>query len=237
VTSSSGRWDSLLKWLGLLAVGIAALVVLVSLGGEDGFGTLQADNPARTYFLVFFLVAMDAVIPVFPGETTLNAASTFAANGDLDLWLVIVVGALGAIVGDSSLYWIARRSSSRLTPQLEPARKNTRVASALDFLARGAPVLLVFGRYVPGLRFVINSTMGMNKVPVREVPALVRTRRGHVVHVHMCARLQGRVEPRQLSPRVRLYLRPDHDCPDGGHLLRRAPTRQAIGRKRMRRMT
>ncbi len=159
------RWGALFKWLALVVAGIALVVTLVSLGGDDGFGTLQADNPTRSYFLVFFLVAMDAVIPVFPGETTLNAASTFAADGDLELWLVIVLGALGAIVGDSALYWIARKSSSRLTPQLEKARGNTRVAAALEFLDRGAPVLLVFGRYVPGLRFVINSTMGMNRYP------------------------------------------------------------------------
>jgi membrane-associated protein len=159
------HWGALLKWLALLVGGIAVVVILVSLGGDDGFGQLQPDNPTRSYFLVFFLVAGDAVIPVFPGETTLNAASTFAADGDLELWLVIVIGALGAVVGDSSLYWIARRSSSRLTPQLERARKNKRVAAALDFLDRGAPVLLVFGRYVPGLRFVINSTMGMNRYP------------------------------------------------------------------------
>jgi membrane-associated protein len=159
------RWGALVKWLALLVAGIAVVVILVSLGGDDGFGQLQPDNPTRTYFLVFFLVAADAVVPIFPGETTLNAASTFAADGDLELWLVIALGALGALVGDSSLYWIARRSSSRLTPQLERARKNKRVAAALDFLDRGAPVLLVFGRYVPGLRFVINSTMGMNSYP------------------------------------------------------------------------
>lgn len=158
-------WGVLLKWLALLVVGIAVVVLLVSVGGDDGFSQLQADNPTRSYFLVFFLVAADAVIPIFPGETTLNAASTFAANGDLELWLVIVLGALGALVGDSTLYWIARTSSSRLTPQLERARKSTRVAAALDFLDRGAPVLLVFGRYVPGLRFVINATMGMNRYP------------------------------------------------------------------------
>jgi membrane-associated protein len=159
------RWGALFKWLALVVVGIAVVVILVSIGGDDGFGQLEADNPTRSYFLVFFLVAMDAVIPVFPGETTLNAASAFAVDGDLELWLVIVLGALGAIVGDSTLYWIARRSSARLTPQLEKARKNTRVAAALEFLDRGAPILLVFGRYVPGLRFVINSTMGMNRYP------------------------------------------------------------------------
>ena len=159
------RWRALLKWLALLVLGVAAVVILVSIGGDDGLGQLDAENPTRTYFLVFFFVAADAVIPVFPGETTLNAASAFAAAGDLELWIVIVLGALGALVGDSSLYWIARGSSARITPQLERARKNTRVAAALDFLDRGAPVLLVFGRYVPGLRFVINATMGMNRYP------------------------------------------------------------------------
>ena len=133
------HWGVLLKRLALLVVGIAVVVILVSLGGDDGFGQLDADNPTRSYFLVFLLVAADAVIPIFPGETTLNAASTLAADGDLELWLVIVLGALGALVGDSSLYWIARTSSSRLTPQLERARKSTRVATALDFLDRGAP--------------------------------------------------------------------------------------------------
>jgi membrane protein DedA with SNARE-associated domain len=159
------RWRALIKWLALIVLGVAAVVVLVSIGGDDGFAQLDPDNSTRTYFFVFFFVAADAVIPIFPGETTLNAASAFAANGDLDLWLVILLGALAALVGDSSLYWIARRSSARITPQLERARKNSRVAAALDFLDRGAPVLLVFGRYVPGLRFVINATMGMNKYP------------------------------------------------------------------------
>jgi membrane-associated protein len=132
------RWDALLKWLALLVLAIAAVIVLVSIGGDDGFAQLDPANPTRSYFFVFLFVAADAVVPIFPGETTLNAASAFAADGDLQLWLVIVLGALAAIVGDSSLYWIARNSSARITPQLERARKNTRVAAALDFLDRGA---------------------------------------------------------------------------------------------------
>ena len=36
---------------------------------------------------------------------------------------------------------------------------------ALDFLGDNMKVLLVFGRYVPGLRFVINSTMGLSETP------------------------------------------------------------------------
>jgi hypothetical protein len=47
------------------------------------------------------MVFGDAICALLPGETTLNAASTLAANGELELWLVIVAGAIGAIAGDS----------------------------------------------------------------------------------------------------------------------------------------
>jgi membrane protein DedA with SNARE-associated domain len=146
----------------------AAAIVLVSLFGDSGFGLLDDVDGSGVYLTTFGLVAADAVIPIFPGETTLNTASTLASDGEAELLWVIVAGGLGAIVGDSALYWIARRSSSRVKPQVERARRNERINAALDFLDRGAPVLLTFGRYVPGLRFVINSTMGMTHYPYRD---------------------------------------------------------------------
>lgn len=148
----------------ILLVGIVA--VLFTLDDGDGLTLVDGKSPG-SYLSVFFLVGMDAVVPIFPGETTLNAAATLASQDHLSLGLVILAGAAGAILGDSALFWIARRSSSRIEPQLERARSNSKVASALSFLDKGAPMLLVIGRYVPGLRFVINSTMGLSDMPYR----------------------------------------------------------------------
>jgi membrane-associated protein len=150
---------------GVLVVGIVA--VLFTIDDGDGFSLVDGQTPG-SYLSVFALIAMDAVIPVFPGETTLNAAATLAARGELALGAIILAGALGAIVGDSALFWIARRSSSYVEPQLERARRNRKIASALSFLDRGAPLLLLVGRYVPGLRFVINATMGLSGMPYRQ---------------------------------------------------------------------
>jgi membrane-associated protein len=161
-----GRGASVLRAVALISCIAGAAIVLVSLFGGDGFGLIEAGE--GTYLPIFGLVAADAVVPIFPGETTLNAASTLAADGQLELVWVIVAGALGAVVGDSALYWIARRSSGRIEPQVERARRNPRVKAALDFLDRGAPVLLTAGRFVPGLRFVVNSTMGMTEYPYRQ---------------------------------------------------------------------
>ncbi len=77
----------------------------------------------------------------------------------------MLAGALGAVVGDSTLYWIARGSRKRIEPQIEKAKQNEKVTMALDFMGSSAPMLIVLGRYVPGLRFVVNATMGLSQYP------------------------------------------------------------------------
>jgi membrane protein DedA with SNARE-associated domain len=150
----------------VVGLGIVAFVVH-SFGAGDGFSVVDASVGAWAYLACFGLVVADAVCPIFPGETTLNAASTLAAQGKLTLAWVVVAGALGAIVGDSALYWLARMTSRRVEPQLEKAKQNEKVSVALSYLGASAPVMLVAGRYVPGLRFVVNATMGLTRYPYR----------------------------------------------------------------------
>jgi membrane protein DedA with SNARE-associated domain len=158
-----------------LALGFAGAVVLLALAayflhglaGDDGFSLVDEASGGWAYFAVFALVFGDAICALLPGETTLNAASTLAANGQLDLGLVMLAGALGAVVGDTTLYWIARTFSGRLEPQFEKAKQNDKVATALEFLGSSAPLLLVAGRYVPGVRFAVNVMMGLTRYPYR----------------------------------------------------------------------
>jgi membrane protein DedA with SNARE-associated domain len=151
----------------LFSTWVVLTVVLSWLGGDDGLSLIDPENPRRSYVAVFLLIALDAVIPIFPGETTLNAAATAASQGTLDLVPVMVAGALGAIVGDSALYWIARRCTTRIEPQLEKAQQNPKIAEALVLLHGNAPLMIVGGRFVPGMRFLINATMGISKFPYR----------------------------------------------------------------------
>jgi membrane-associated protein len=151
---------------GTVAVVIVAAIILNIAGGGNALGTVAA-HAGSSYFGIAGLVFLDAVCPVFPGETTLNAGATLAAQGKLDLLPVIIAGAVGAVVGDSALYWFARLFSDRLGEQLEKAKQNDTVSSALELMGDSAPVLLVAGRFVPGVRFVVNSTFGIAKLPYR----------------------------------------------------------------------
>jgi membrane-associated protein len=158
-----------LTLVGLLMVPILSAVIFSLLDQDGIFGLVGSlDDKVVAYFTVFGLIFADAIVPIFPGETTLTTASVAASDGTLDLVFVILAGALGAILGDSALYWIARTGPKRLRARLDAAsKKNERVASGLDLLGRSAPLLIACGRFVPGVRFAVNVLMGMTEYPYR----------------------------------------------------------------------
>jgi len=149
-----------------LAVLLVLLAVFVWLAPFDRKPVeLQPADGPWAYLTVFALVFADAVCPVFPGETTLNAASTLAAEGLMDIGWVVVAGAFGAVLGDSALYWIAHFARSRVKHHLDAALANDKVSAAMEIIGSSAGSLLVFGRYVPGMRFVVNATLGLSGHP------------------------------------------------------------------------
>ncbi len=64
----------------------------------DQLVDLVSDAP-WAYLIVFALALLDAVIPLFPSETAVITGGVVAAEGRIDLPLVIVSGAAGAVLG------------------------------------------------------------------------------------------------------------------------------------------
>ena len=157
-------------WSGLaLAALLVLLAVVVALEPLEGRqAELEAADGPWPYVTVFLLVFGDGVIAVLPGETTLNAASTLAAQGVLDLGWVMVAGAAGAVLGDSALYWLAHWARPLVQTQLDAALAHEKVATAMDVIGSTSAALLVFGRYVPGMRFVVNASLGLAGHPYRD---------------------------------------------------------------------
>lgn len=155
-----------LSWLlaGVVALLVLGVIVTRFAAGHDNWVASVDFGPA-TYVAIGLLVFGDAVIPILPGETTINAAATFAAMGELVLGWVIVAAAVGAIIGDSTLYWIARASSRRFGAHFDRALHNPRVEQVFALLGRRAGLLLVAGRYIPGARFAINASLGITAYP------------------------------------------------------------------------
>ena len=154
---------------GTVLLAVVGAIVFSLLDKDGALGLISdLDDEVAAYLAVFGLVFAEAIVPIFPGETTLTTASIAASQDKLELTLVIVAGALGAVLGDSALYWIARTGPKRLKSRLEAAaQKDERVARGLALLGRSAPLLISCGRFVPGVRFAVNVSMGLTEYPYR----------------------------------------------------------------------
>ena len=155
----------------LILGGFAVLLLVIVAGqllDQGDVARWLAEVPNQVaYVMCLLFVWFDAVIPIFPGETTLSAASTIAADGGLSLGPIMLAGALGAILGDQSLFWIARKGSAKMQPHLDKALENPKVRAGWDALDRSPGLLIVAGRYVPGMRFAVNASMGLSDMPYR----------------------------------------------------------------------
>jgi membrane-associated protein len=120
------------------------------------------------YSIIFFFVTFDAVIPIFPSESLLTTASNLAAQSgsNINVWRVFAAGALGAVIGDSMLYWLSRTVLRRsMASKVEAAQENPNIEKIMRVLNDEAPMIIVFGRFIPGIRFMVGATMGLSKYP------------------------------------------------------------------------
>ncbi|GIH51452.1 membrane protein DedA, SNARE-associated domain [Microbispora rosea] len=112
------------------------------------------------YVALFALALLDGFFPVVPAETSVITAAVFAASGETNLALVIVVAALGACAGDHVSYLIGSRSAGRL-------REKKPFVWARKALAERGGLVLVVARYIPGGRTATTVTMGAVRYPLR----------------------------------------------------------------------
>src|SRR5690348_2716058 len=119
------------------------------------------------YFAVGGIVGLESMGIPLPGETILIAAATFAgATHDLDIGLIIVAAAIGAIVGDTIGFFIGREIGLRLLHRLGPRVGLTEPRLKLGqylFLRHGGKVVF-FGRFVAVLRTLAALLAGANRM-------------------------------------------------------------------------
>jgi len=158
----------LVLWIGVAVVAIAIIAAVVNAITEAGLGAIEEDgNNFITYFITGALVFGDAVVGIFPGETTLNTASILASDGELELVFVILAGFLGAWLGDNTLYWIAR-SIPALRKEVEKAQENEKFKEVMGHVHQNASVLVAVCRFLPVVRWGVVAGMGVLPMPYKK---------------------------------------------------------------------
>jgi membrane protein DedA with SNARE-associated domain len=99
---------------------------------------------------LFLIVFLESAGVWVPGETALVAAGVLASRGHFSIAAVIVLAAVGAILGDNVGYWIGRIYGRRLFVRFR--RLEAVLPRAERFFRRHGGKAVFFARFVAGLR-------------------------------------------------------------------------------------
>lgn len=121
-----------------------------------------------SYLVIFAVAYLDVIIPLVPSETLVVTAGVIASSGDLELPLVILCGALGAFLGDNTVYFIGRRWGDSVTRRFFSSKKaKERLAWADHQLDERGGELIVVARFIPGGRTAVCLSAGGLEMPWR----------------------------------------------------------------------
>ncbi|HUG45630.1 MAG TPA: DedA family protein [Sphingomicrobium sp.] len=126
------------------------------------------------YLGVGFLMFLETVFPPIPSEIIMPVAGVAAARGDLNLWLVILAGTTGAMLGNIFWYLAARvLGIERLKPIIHRHGKwltvNWKeVQRAHDWMDRHGIAFVLLGRMVPTIRSLVSIPAGLLKMRFRD---------------------------------------------------------------------
>jgi membrane-associated protein len=118
-------------------------------------------GPPWAYAIVFALAFLDAVIPLFPSETAVITGGVLAAEGKINLTLVVVVGTVGAVLGDNLAYLLGRHFREPIHERFFRSEKaQKRIGWAERQLDERGGELIITGRFIPGGRLVVTFSAG-----------------------------------------------------------------------------
>lgn len=121
-----------------------------------------------SYFLILAVCAGDALLPLLPSETVVITGAVLAANGELNIALVVAAAAAGALLGDNAAYLAGHSALSRLADRFFTSeRSRRRLDWARDQLKHRGLWIIVIARFIPGGRTATTYAAGTLGMPWR----------------------------------------------------------------------
>lgn len=121
------------------------------------------------YLIVFAGVFLESIFFtgwIAPGTTVLLIGSFFAAQGELNIFMIWTTSVVAALLGDNVGYAIGRRMGEGVVQRYEKTSRLRRgMEKSQGFFDRYGGVTVLFGRLVSGVDAFIPVTAGVNGMP------------------------------------------------------------------------
>jgi membrane protein DedA with SNARE-associated domain len=127
------------------------------------------------YFTVALLMAIESTFLPLPSEIVVPFAAYKAGQGDLNVFIVVIAGTVGALGGSLINYTLAYYLGRPLVYRFADSKlgrffllSKEKVVHAEEFFIRNGKASTFIGRLVPGVRHLISIPAGLAKMNLRD---------------------------------------------------------------------
>jgi membrane protein DedA with SNARE-associated domain len=127
------------------------------------------------YFTIVLLMLIESTFLPLPSEVVIPFAAYRAGQGELNVFIVIISGTIGALSGSLINYTLAYYLGRPLVYKFAGSKigkifllSEEKVRHAEDYFIRNGKTSTFIGRLVPGIRHLISIPAGLAKMNLRD---------------------------------------------------------------------
>ncbi len=128
-----------------------------------------------TYFSIALLMLIESTFLPLPSEVVIPFAAYKAGQGDLNVFIVVLAGTVGALSGSLINYTLAYYLGRPLVYKFAESRlgklfllSKEKVVHAEEYFIRNGKTSTFIGRLVPGIRHLISIPAGLSRMSLRD---------------------------------------------------------------------
>ena len=146
----------------------------VQLFDVNHFGVFLSNYPNVIYIILFMVIFVETglvIMPFLPGDSLLFTAGLYAAKGDLDIALLLLLLVIAAISGDNINYWIGRKLGLSVFNWKIKGRlldKKEYLDKTELFFNKNGTKAIIMARFVPFVRTFTPFAAGVGKMDYKK---------------------------------------------------------------------
>jgi len=134
---------------------------------DTHLGEIISQYGSLTYLFLFIIIFIETGLvftPFLPGDSLLFAAGAFAATGLLDIFLLIFLLILAAVLGDTSNYWIGHFFGKKILCHPKIPINPQHIKRTEEFFDKYGGKTIILARFVPIVRTFAPFIAGIGKM-------------------------------------------------------------------------